>query len=43
MHSCHDNESMQDAIKRMLEKFQDQNTFINYFEKTWLENNKIRK
>lgn len=43
MHSCHDDESVQDAVKRMLEKFQDQKKFINYFQKTWLANNKIRK
>ena len=43
MHSCKDDISVQKAIAKILEEFQDEEIFLGYFKTTSLDNNKICK
>ena len=43
MHSCKDDFSVQKAVAKILEEFQDEEKFLGYFKTTWLDNNKICK
>ena len=43
MHSCKDDISVQKAVEKILEEFQDEEKFLAYFKTTWLGNNKICK
>ena len=43
MHSCKDDISVQKAVEKILEEFQDEEIFLGYFKTTSLDNNKICK
>ena len=43
MHSCHDDESVKNALARFFDEFSEHKSFLKYFNTTWLANNKICK
>ena len=43
MHSCPDDESVQHAVTKFFNDFEEEKFFLQYFKTNWLSNNKIRK
>ena len=43
MHSCQDEEAVQNAIASLFDEFSEHKRFLEYFKSTWLDNNKICK